>query len=322
MSMRFTCIDVNTPYCPCLLAETNHCVLCSQLQGQNFCDCNWSGLCILNEKKWQSKTKITEDMIFRQEVESRIIAKEPISEHTYLMRLTVSSDLAKQLQKIGSFVFLRRLEDPAFFHFPVGVMEIKDTEITVVIEALGPKSTRLVEDKTEKILVRGPYFNGIFGQPWIDEISCGTILVIAGGLGQSPAWPIIKTLRTHNNQVVAILAPGHVGKIFVGHEFQELGVTVKEVASLRSEGLPLIAEWFLSETLRPDLVVSAGPDAQHKAIIHMMERTDVNIPMAATNNAAMCCGEGICGSCEKMTRDNKKIRTCKVQTDFIHFIDE
>ncbi len=321
MNSRLKCIDVNTIYCPCLLAETNHCVICSHLQGQDFCDCNWSGLCILNEKKWQAKTEITEDMIFRKEWESKIISKEQLGEHTYRMRLEVNDSLAEALQKTGSFVFLRRLEDPQFFHFPVGIMQITGLVITVVIESLGPKSSRLIEDKADKILVRGPYFNGVFGQPWIDAISCGTILVIAGGLGQAPALPMIKTLVAHHNKVVAILAPGRVGKLFIADELGQLGIQMHKVTSFRSEGLPMMDEWFISEKLRPDLVVSAGPDVKHKAIIQTMQHADVNIPMVATNNATMCCGEGICGSCDRMTKDKQKIRTCKVQTDFINFID-
>lgn len=322
MKARLKCIDVNTPYCPCLLAETNHCVLCSHLQGKKFCDCDWNGLCILNEKQWHPTMKITEDMIFRQELEAKVVVKEKISENTYLISFEVNDELASALQKVGSFVFLRRLEDPQFFHFPVEIMQVSGTKITVVIGAIGPKSTRLIEDETGKILVRGPYFNGVFGQPWIDVISCGTILVVAGGLGQSPALPIIETLVVHHNQVVAILAPGQTGKIFIAEELSRLGVKVHEVQSFRKEGLSLIHELFISEACRPDLVVSAGPDDQHKAIIKAMQAVNVNLPLAATNNATMCCGEGICGSCDRLTKDHQKIRTCKVQTEFINLIDE
>jgi NAD(P)H-flavin reductase len=322
MKARLKCIDVNTPYCPCLLAETNHCVLCSQLQGKNFCDCDWNGLCILNEKHWKPTMKITEDMIFRQELETNIIVKEKISENTYLIGFVVNDELAKSLQQVGSFVFLRRLEDPQFFHFPVEIMKVNGTEVTVVIESRGPKSTRLLEDETGKMLVRGPYFNGVFGQPWIDVISCGTILVIAGGMGQSPALPIIEALVVHNNQVVVILAPGQTGKIFIAEELRQLGVAVQQVSSFRKEGLPLIHELFINEARRPDLVVSAGPDDQHKAIIKAMQAANVNLPLAATNNATMCCGEGICGSCDRVTKDHQKIRACKVQTEFVNLIDE
>jgi hypothetical protein len=72
----------------------------------------------------------------------------------------------------------------------------------------------------------------------------------------------------------------------------------------------------------PELVVSAGPDDQHYGIISAMQAANVNIPMAATNNATMCCGEGICGSCIKETQIGEFIKTCKVQTDFTQLIHD
>ena len=44
------CIDAGTEFCPCHLAESGECILCSQLQGGHFCDClNWKGVCIYQE---------------------------------------------------------------------------------------------------------------------------------------------------------------------------------------------------------------------------------------------------------------------------------
>ena len=44
------CIDAGTEYCPCKLAESGECLICSQCQGECFCDClNWKGVCIYQE---------------------------------------------------------------------------------------------------------------------------------------------------------------------------------------------------------------------------------------------------------------------------------
>jgi hypothetical protein len=95
-----------------------------------------------------------------------------------------------------------------------------------------------------------------------------------------------------------------------------LGVTVHKVESLRRKGTGLLAAWLADGETRPDLIVSAGPDEQHHGVIAAMQTAGVNVPMAATNNATLCCGEGICGSCERETSDDRRIRLCKVQTDF------
>jgi NAD(P)H-flavin reductase len=316
------CIDINSPYCPCLLAQTNHCVACSQLQGHSVCDCNWAGVCILYEKHWQSKQKRWrngDDEPVRIEVDTEFDIKEQISDNTYLLELGVTYELAQQLKKVGSFVFLRRPHDPQFYHFPVGVMKVLENRLQVVIETDGPKSTRLIEGNNRQILVRGPYYNGIFGQPWIDNITCGKIVLVAGGIGQAPGLPIAVKLTANKNEVMAVLAPGKVGKVFIEDQLHQAGIVVQTVASMRREGMELLKEWLV---MKPDLVVSAGSDDQHYGVIEAMQLAGVNVPMVATNNATMCCGEGICGSCQKETRDNKSIRTCKVQTDFSELIHE
>ncbi|VBB07967.1 Hypothetical protein LUCI_3232 [Lucifera butyrica] len=318
------CVDINSLYCPCLLADTNHCISCSHLKGEDLCDCNWAGVCILYEKQWQSKNKMrqSEDSPIRIEIESKFTIKEKISDNTYWLEMPISQELAEGLNKIGSFVFLRCPQDPQFYHFPVGVMKIENNNLQVVIEAVGPKSSRIFQEDNNCVLVRGPYYNGVFGQPWIDKIANSKIILLAGGIGQPPALPIVQKLGRNQNQVTAILAPGKTGKVFIERELMEAGIMVTTVTSMRVAGLPLLKKLFQSRTTCPDLVVSAGPDELHYGVIAAMQEAGINLPMAATNNSVMCCGEGICGSCERETNDHQLIRTCKVQTDFARFVSD
>ncbi len=318
------CIDINSPYCPCLLSETNHCTFCSHLKGEAVCDCNWGGVCILYEKQWQPKKKnwiIDADAPLRLESDTEFV-KQKIAEHTYLLEFEVIPELAQALDRCGSFVFLRRPSDQQFYHFPVGVMRIIGNNIQVVVETLGPKSARILADDNKQLLVRGPYYNGIFGQPWIDNIDNGKILLITGGMGQPPALPIAHRLIKKNNSVKALIAPGKIGKVFIASELAELGIETQEVSSMRQFGMPALSEILTDSKECPELIISAGPDDQHYGIIATMQSVGVNLPMAATNNATMCCGEGICGSCDRLTKDNKRVRTCKVQTDFSQFVQE
>ncbi|MBP2634233.1 MAG: pyrK 1 [Firmicutes bacterium] len=321
------CIDINSPYCPCLLSETNHCTFCSHLKGEATCDCNWSGVCILYEKQWQLKkdhwgSTSDIDTPVRLEAETKFSIKEQIAADTYVLTIEVNSELAQSLDKCGSFVFLRRPSDQQFYHFPVGVMKITGNLIHVVVETIGPKSTRLLADNNNQVLVRGPYYNGIFGQPWIDNIDNGKILLIVGGIGQAPAVAIVRQLVKKNNHIKVIAAPGKVGQIFIADELTDLDVQLQEVTSMRQRGMRYLSDCLANSQECPDLIISAGPDEQHYGVIAVMHAAGISLPMAATNNNTMCCGEGICGSCQKVTKDNKRVRTCKVQTDFSQFIQE
>lgn len=313
------CIDINSPYCPCLLADTNHCVSCSRLQGKETCDCNWAGVCVMYEKHWQPKkhnSRGGEGTVVRVEVETEYQVIQQINQDTYRLEFNLPDDFAKSLDKAGSFIFMRKPGDPDFYHFPVGIMKVNQNKIQVVVEAVGPKSRRILTSGDTNLLVRGPYFNGVLGQPWIDNTENSRILLVAGGMGQAPALAIASKLIKKNNKVTALLAPGHTGEIFVDIELIELGIEVENVVSMRRSGISRLTCLFADH----DLVVSAGPDEQHYGVIDAMALAGVNLPMAATNNATMCCGEGICGSCQKETSDNRFIRTCKVQTNFMNLV--
>lgn len=313
-SLISKCSDINSQYCPCLLSETNHCVFCTKLQGTDTCECDWNGTCIMYEKHWQEKMKNNKPRSpIRAAYESTVLSRVQLGVQTYLFEILTDPGLADKLNVIGSFVFLRRIHDIESFHFPVGVVKVADNKISVIVEGVGAKSQRFLSNKDDSLMVKGPYYNGILGKPWIDNIMDGKILLVAGGIGQAPALPIIQKLLNNKNTITAIVAPGKVGNVFIEDLLDKSDVLLHTVTSLRKVGLSMLRELLKENN---DVIVSAGPDEQHSAIIRLMNEIGVNIPMVATNNATMCCGEGICGSCHKLIQDNKIVKMCKVQTEY------
>lgn len=306
------CVDVNSAYCPCLLADTNHCFMCSHLKGETVCDCDWTGFCLLSEKQWQAAKKPS-DTPGRRETECDMVVKQQVNEHTYIIEVEVGPELAEQLERVGSFVFLRRADDPDMCSFPVGVMDVRGNLLALAIEAIGPKSSRFFMQPQSRIIVRGPYYNGVLGQPWIESTKYGTILAAVGGLGQSNALMLARKLLANGNKVTFVIAPGKAGCVFVADELGAMGAKVIIAPSMRREGFAKLRELF-TDTV--SLIISAGPDDLHYGVISLMHDAGRNYPMAVTNNATMCCGEGICGSCAKKTKNDVWVRTCKIQLDF------
>lgn len=309
MAMR--CIDVNSDYCPCILADMNQCVLCSHLQGKENCSCDWSGTCVLYEHHWQGG--VSSPKVARIEEYTKIARVEKVNEEMAVLTIPLSDKLAKLLERAGSFVFLRRADDAMFYHFPVGVMSVDESRITAAIEAIGTKSKRFLSDISADIVVRGPYYNGILGEPWLHSLEGKYALLMAGGVGQAPAVSIAKRLVQGGNRVTAILAGGKVGTIFVDTILQRMGIEVIVVPSMRREGVQLLQKISKKGV---DFVASCGSDNQHCGIIAVLHEMGINLPMAATNNAVMCCGEGICGSCQHRTIDGRNVKLCKMQADF------
>lgn len=201
------CIDAGSEYCPCHLAETGDCILCSQLSGKKFCDCiNWKGVCIYQEFMWNGK-KAKEE---RETYLGKILEKNNIEDKTIVLTIALSHKLCQQLVYPGSFVFLRNKDDFGFYDAPISIMDANTEEnfIKVAIEIRGVKTKTIADlNENDDILVRGPFWNGgVLGLKNVYRAKNGTsILISRGGIGQAPLVPVMKKLNSNGNKIIAII---------------------------------------------------------------------------------------------------------------------
>lgn len=311
--MLKSCGDLKSCYCPCMLAEENACEYCSRLQGKDYCDCAWGGRCPLYELFWLKKSGGARKNL-RRDFSCKIKLRQKYAD-LHIYDIIIPLELAESLQGAGAFVFLRAEGSPREARFPVGVMKLSGTVLTVAVESVGAKTRLFIDTAEGEIIVTGPYFNGILGSPWIDNSEGGRVLLIAGGSGQAPAVSLCQGLAA-KNEVVCVLSAGHLGHLFALDFLTEFidKDNIKVIDSLLTDGMGIVDR--LIAEYEWDLVVSAGPDGQHQALIKYFREKNINLPLAATNNAVMCCGEGLCGSCRCRLKSGEAARLCKKQIDF------
>ncbi|MDD3168570.1 MAG: hypothetical protein PHC91_03775, partial [Eubacteriales bacterium] len=87
---QINCIDAGSENCPCYLAVTGDCLICSRLQGRDYCNCNWRGVCIYNEFV-QGNRKINNP---RRDFEAQIIEKKFYKEDLVVYILDVDQGFA------------------------------------------------------------------------------------------------------------------------------------------------------------------------------------------------------------------------------------
>jgi len=307
---KLECIDAGSEYCPCFLAEANECITCSHLQGKEFCDCNWRGVCIYQEYVWAGHRKKE----IRSSYPAAVIEKNNISANTIVYKLQVTKTLARELDNPGAYVFMRDKAKPVFFDVPMSVMAV-DTikgEIYVALQVQGAKTKALAGPEND-IIVRGPYWNGILGQRYLKSIKDGSCLVIARGIGQAPAVKVVRYLSRGNNRVRIIVDPGKAGAVF-GNEFiKDLPYEIEELDLNSKQGVKVVNRYLKNESY--DLVFSGGSDKQHLYIIQEIDRLENKPFIVVTNNNEICCGEGICGSCSTRIDSGVRVKACKVQLD-------
>ena len=309
------CIDAGSEFCPCHLSETGDCILCSQLSGKHFCDCiNWKGVCIYQEYIWNGN-KAKEE---RKNYSYAIIKKEIIEKGIALITVATSHKMASDLTHPGSFVFMRNPKCMQYYDAPISIME-SNTEknfIKVAIELKGSKSRSISAlEIGDEVLVRGPYWNGILGLKNIYNAQKGNSLVIIRGIGQAPALPVLKKLNNNENKITVIIDNRPFEKLLISDEMLKYGCTMIQCKMIEKGQLTLeFKEIFTKkiEELEPNLIHIAGPDILSYKVLNQVAD---DLPISCCNNARMCCGEGICGSCTLITNDDKLRRLCKLQTE-------
>lgn len=309
MVNRLECIDAGSDYCPCYLAELNECITCSQLQGEKFCDCNWRGVCIYQEYVWAGyKAKSTRNAMF-----SKILSKENINDKLLILTLKVPNKMARELNEPGSYVFLRGVSSPSFFDTPMSIMFADELNgiIKIAIQINGPK-TKLIQKCEEEVYVRGPYWNGLLGHRYIKGTNNSKCLVVLRGIAQAPGVIVMAKLIKNRNSIIAIIDSGKIGSNFIKDYINDLNIKVIEEDILSNEGQKTLKNVIRNEEIK--LVYSGGSDEQHVNILNYMDLYNKEAYLAVSNNNTICCGEGICGSCEVQIGD-EKIHSCKVQLD-------
>ena len=310
------CIDCGSEFCPCKLAENGECILCSQLNGKCFCDCaNWKGVCIYQEFVNNNfKAKNT-----RQIFTCDIIKKENLEEDLLLITFKAPHKLCLDLVAPGSYIFIRTDENP-YFDVPISILEsnIETNEITLLVEIRGVKTKRLLKDDN-KIIIRGPYWNGVFGLNNINLTKDSNALILSRGIGIAPMIPVIRSLKNSNNEVDVVIDKSPYKEVPV-KEFLNKHITSFKEDNLITQGkLPdemKVSIKKIIEEKNISLIYCAGADILIYSLIdYLNEIKREDIKLSCCNNSKMCCGEGICGSCTARFKGHRVKRLCKVQSD-------
>lgn len=316
------CIDAGTEYCPCYLAETGECIMCSQLQGKVFCDClNWKGVCIYQEYIW-NRSHSKEN---RQVQRCRILSQDMVSPVVALLTIEVQKTLARELNQPGAYVFLRVCADTDFFDTPMSIMRTDERAgtIEIAIQERGVKTKYFLQSTAmsgQEIFLRGPYWNGILGLKYLKSFQKGKALLIVRGIGQASALPVAKKLLQGGNEVEVVLDVGKIKMNFTAKLFQEMGCQVinKEVINLDKLSLTEEIIAHLKDSVVNNdvgLIYSGGSELLHQGIARFMQENDREVFFVCSNNAQICCGEGICGSCQTRLPDGTRVKRCKTQLE-------
>lgn len=316
------CIDAGTAYCPCHLAETGDCILCSQLSGKTFCDCvNWKGVCMYQEYILNNeKAKEGRSSYF-----CKIIKKEVYDDKLYVFTINAPRNLVHELIYPGSFIFIRDPQTLTYYDTPISIMEANTSEniLKIAIELRGIKTKcicKLKED--EKMLIRGPFWNGVLGLKSVYKAKEGVSILVSRGIGVAPAISVLKKLYANGNKVISIVDKTPFKNIFGKEYFDMCNSEIVQCKMLEGGELSDEFKTALEQILKVEnvnLIHCDGPDI---LIYKLLDFVGDSVNFSCCNNSKMCCGEGICGTCSTRYKNRVVKKLCKVQIDPKHVFKE
>ncbi|MGI6732068.1 MAG: hypothetical protein ACOX5F_09325 [Anaerovoracaceae bacterium] len=320
-SYRIDCIDAGTDQCPCYLALTGDCLTCTRLQGEEYCDCKWQGVCIYNEFI-QGGRRINNP---RKEFDATIIEIKHYMEDLVVYVLHVGKGFAIKASIPGTYLFIKSSEASSYYDIPISVMDV-DVEkglIHIAVKVISAKTKLLLQEK-EKLIIRGPYRNGVLGIHDIIKMSSRDqkVLIIAKGIGLAPGVLASKTLAL-KNQVDFIIDSEKISKDLVSDYLNEKGQEPIRDDKAPEEGILKYlslsegsAEMEIGELLKNrqyQSVLILASDYYIQTLGQLVKQKLPNAHIAVSNNFHICCGEGICGACSHEIEGGKTLKMCKCQ---------
>lgn len=225
---------------------------------------------------------------------ARIIEKANIAEAVY--EFVVDAPLVAHKCCPGQFVIIRTDEFSERVPLTIADFDREKGYITLIVQAVG-NSTRHLCDTFEvgdDILdVVGP-----LGQP-SEMGNFGTVVVVGGGIGVAPVYPIARAYHELGNKVISIIGARNKDLII----WQDKMAAISDEVIITTDDGSAGHKGFVTDPLREmlekgekiDLVLAIGPVIMMKNVAAVTK--PFGVKTTASLNTIMVDGTGMCGGC-------------------------
>lgn len=225
----------------------------------------------------------------------KILQKKQLSSDVFYMKLH-APEIARN-RKAGQFIIIQ-VDTQFGERVPLTIADANDKEgwIALVFQAVGATTYKLSKKETGDFL---PAVLGPLGQPSQIEKYSSPVVVVGGGIGVAPCYPIVQALKQKGNNVTMIIGSRTKDLLIFT---QEMKAAADEVIIMTDDGtagqkglvtVPL-EEKCKSQT-PPAKVIAIGPPIMMKFACLTTQK--YNIPTVVSLNTIMIDGTGMCGGC-------------------------
>lgn len=308
------CADAGSSNCPCPLAETGGCLVCSRLAGEQACDCKWCGLCIYNE--FMQNDRKAKNL--RNSFKAHIVRKVWYGEDLLRLVVEVDKGFALRAARPGTFVFLKGKE-AEYYDVPISVMkaDVQNCRLHFAVRIISAK-TKAIAEATEYVHIRGIYRNGFLTGIQDYRSEKGRWLIMTRGVGLAPAVNLIGAaqdkIRAGEIEAEVIVDTEKITADFLKDGCELAGISEKQIKKSPFDdicpvpgGIMVYDRVYCTDDY--DIIFILASDYYIRLLAKRLEAPVSKLVVA--NNYHMCCGEGICGACNHVDENGKTHKMCK-----------
>ena len=247
-----------------------------------------------------------------------ILKKEELSPHVYAMEIAAPR-VAKKAEP-GQFIILRVNEEGERIPLTIADFNRETGRILIVFQVIGASTMELAALEAGDSLLD---FVGPLGHPSEIRKLDGTMVVVGGGIGVAPTYPIARAMHEAGNKVIAIMG-AKTKDILIMEE--DMKAVTDEVLVTTDDGSYGI-KGFVTNAVQALVdrgekiaqITAIGPVIMMKSVADATR--DLGIHTVVSLNPIMVDGTGMCGGCRVTVGEETKF-ACVDGPDFdAHEVD-
>ena len=242
----------------------------------------------------------------------KILRKEEWSPNVYAMDIEAPR-VAKKAQA-GQFIVLRVNEEGERIPLTIADFDRETGRILIVFQAIGASTMELAALEAGDSILD---FVGPLGRPSEIAKLDGTMVVVGGGIGVAPTYPIARAMKEAGNKVIAIMGAKTKDILIMEDEMKAVTDEVLVTTDDGSYGI----KGFVTNAVQALVdrgekiaqITAIGPVIMMKSVADATR--DLGIHTVVSLNPIMVDGTGMCGCC-RVEIDGKTKFACVDGPDF------
>lgn len=233
----------------------------------------------------------------------KILSKDELSPNVFAMDIEAPR-VAKKAQA-GQFIVLRVDEKGERIPLTIANFNRDTGVVNIVFQVIGASTMALAALNAGDSLLD---FVGPLGKPSKIKKFNGTVVVVGGGIGVAPTFPIARAMKEAGNKVIAIMGAKTKDILIMEAEMQAVTDEIMITTDDGSRGIKGFVTYAVEELYKRGeniaQVTAIGPVIMMKSVADVTRK--LAIPTVVSLNPIMVDGTGMCGGCRVTVGEETK----------------